>query len=193
MWDCQYCLGHIGIFVIPAKVGSRSPGKFDYWGSITGVSGLILINFAFNQGPTVGWEKVYVYVLLIVGFLLMGAFFFIEKKVADPLVPPEVLRGDTGFILACISAGWSCFGVWLYYQFRWALLVDKHSEVVAAVQNVPCAPVGVIAAVGVAILLTKIPSAVVMFLSMLAFLVGSILWALDQWVKHFGHKNLSVC
>lgn len=177
-WLCgivSIALAILAFFVIPAKVGSRSPGKFDYWGSITGVSGLILINFAFNQGPTVGWEKVYVYVLLIVGFLLMGAFFFIEKKVADPLVPPEVLRGDTGFILACISAGWSCFGVWLYYQFRWALLVDKHSEVVAAVQNVPCAPVGVIAAVGVAILLTKIPSAVVMFLSMLAFLVGSIL------------------
>ncbi|KAI5949771.1 hypothetical protein KGF57_004594 [Candida theae] len=139
------------------------------------VSIALLINFAFNQGPTVGWDKVYVYVLFIVGILLMVAFFFVEKKVADPLVPPEVLRGDTGFILACISAGWSCFGVWLYYQFRWALLVDQDSEVIGAVQNIPCAPVGVIAAVGVAILLTKIPSAVVMFLSMLAFLTGSIL------------------
>lgn len=177
-WICgivSISLAILAFFVIPAKVGSRSPGKFDYWGSITGVSGLVLINFAFNQGPTVGWEKVYVYVLLIVGFLLMGVFFFVEKKVADPLVPPEVLRGDTGFILACISAGWSCFGVWLYYQFRWALLVDHDSEVIAAVQNIPCAPVGVIAAVGVAILLSKIPSAVVMFLSMLAFLTGSIL------------------
>ncbi|CCG22997.1 hypothetical protein CORT_0D01490 [Candida orthopsilosis Co 90-125] len=177
-WICgivSISLAILALFVIPAKVGSRSPGKFDYWGSITGVSGLVLINFAFNQGPTVGWEKVYVYVLLIVGFLLMGVFFFVEKKVTDPLVPPEVLRGDTGFILACISAGWSCFGVWLYYQFRWALLVDHDSEVIAAVQNIPCAPVGVIAAVGVAILLSKIPSAVVMFLSMLAFLTGSIL------------------
>ncbi|KAI5970891.1 hypothetical protein CANMA_000051 [Candida margitis] len=177
-WICgivSISLGILAFFVIPAKVGSRSPGKFDYWGSITGVSGLVLINFAFNQGPTVGWDTVYVYVLLIVGFLLMGLFFFIEKRVADPLVPPEVLRGDTGFILACISAGWSCFGVWLYYQFRWALLVDHDSEVIGAVQNIPCAPVGVIAAVGVAILLSKIPSAVVMFVSMLAFLTGSIL------------------
>ena len=165
----------LAFFVIPAKVGTRSPGKFDYWGSITGVSGLVLINFAFNQGPTVGWDKVYVYVLFIVGILLMGAFFFIEKKVEDSLVPPEVLRGDTGFILACISAGWSCFGVWLYYQFRWSLMVDHASEVIAAVQNIPCSPVGVIAAVGVTFLLAKIPSAVVMFLAMLAFLTGSIL------------------
>jgi hypothetical protein len=49
-------------------------GSLDLPGCLTGVTGLILINFAFNQGPVVGWPTVYVYVLLIVGFLFMGAF-----------------------------------------------------------------------------------------------------------------------
>jgi len=49
-------------------------GSLDLPGCLTGTTGLILINFAFNQGPVVGWPTVYVYVLLIVGFLFMGAF-----------------------------------------------------------------------------------------------------------------------
>lgn len=177
-WVCgivSIVIAGIAFFVIPNKIGSKSKGSFDYWGSILGVSGLVLINFAFNQGPNVGWDKVYVYVLLIAGFLCMGAFYFIEKRVQDPLVPPEVLKGDTGFILACISAGWSCFGVWLYYQFRWALLVDNDSSVMAAVKNIPAGPVGIIAAIAAAYLLTKLPSALVMFFAMIAFLAGIII------------------
>ncbi|KAI3402952.1 hypothetical protein KGF56_004205 [Candida oxycetoniae] len=177
-WTCgiiSILLALLAVFVIPNKIGSKSGGKFDYWGSIVGVTGLVLINFAFNQGPNVGWNVVYVYVLLIVGFAFMCAFHFIEKHVEDPLVPPSVLRGDTGYILACISAGWSCFGVWLYYMFRWALLVDKDSAIMSAVKNIPAGPVGMIAAVVTAVLLTKVPSAFVMFFAMIAFLVGVII------------------
>ncbi|KAI5953719.1 hypothetical protein KGF54_003091 [Candida jiufengensis] len=168
----------LAYFVIPAHVGSKSSGKFDYGGAITGVTGLILINFAFNQGPNVGWDKVYVYVLLIVGFLFMGAFYFIEQKVEDPLVPPSVLNGDTGFILVIIAAGWSCFGIWLYYMFLWSLKVDGASPVIAAVQNITCGPVGVIAALSTAYMLRKIPSSIVLFIAMIFFLVGIIIMGL---------------
>ncbi|CAK9436841.1 uncharacterized protein LODBEIA_P13630 [Lodderomyces beijingensis] len=177
-WTCgivSFVFALLAFFVIPNKIGRKSGGKFDYLGSITGVSGLVLINFSFNQGPNVGWDVVYVYVLLIVGFALMCLFYSIEKRVEDPLVPPEVLKGDTGFILACISAGWSCFGVWLYYMFRWSLLVDHHSAVMAAVENITASPMGLIAAVGCAVLLTKVPSALVMLFAMVAFLVGVII------------------
>ncbi|EGW32389.1 uncharacterized protein SPAPADRAFT_55850 [Spathaspora passalidarum NRRL Y-27907] len=180
-WSFWVC-GIIGIalavaafWVIPKRIGVKSQGSFDYLGSIFGVSGLIFINFSFNQGPNVGWEKPYVYVLLIVGFLCIGVFYFVETKVKDPLVPPSVLKGDTGFILGCIAAGWSCFGIWLFYMFRWALLVDESGPIMAAVLNITTGPMGFIAAIGTAILLTKIPSAVVMFLAMIAFLVGSVL------------------
>ncbi|KAG7662001.1 uncharacterized protein J8A68_004501 [[Candida] subhashii] len=162
-------------FVIPKRIGVKSGGSFDYWGSLFGVSGLVLINFAFNQGPNVGWSTVYVYVLLIVGFICMGIFYLVEKRVKDPLVPPEVLKGETGFVLGCIAAGWSCFGVWLFYQFRWALIVDNNNPIIAAVTNIPTGFVGVFAAITTALLLMKIPSAVVMFFAMLAFLVGIVL------------------
>ena len=97
------------------------------------------------------------------------AFHFVEERVEDPLVPKEALQGDTGFILGCIAAGWSCFGVWLFYTLRWSLVVDNDNAVMSGVKMIPCGPMGVVAAIGGAILLMKVPSAVVMFLAMMAF------------------------
>lgn len=93
MWNCEYWLSSIGVFYYPKKIGLKSSGKFDFWGSLFGVSGLVLINFAFNQGPNIGWHVPYVYVLLIVGFLCIVAFHFVEERVEDPLVPKRGLTG----------------------------------------------------------------------------------------------------
>ncbi len=168
-------LAALAFFIIPKKIGLKSSGKFDFWGSLFGVSGLVLINFAFNQGPNIGWHVPYVYVLLIVGFLCIVAFHFVEERVEDPLVPKEALQGDTGFILGCIAAGWSCFGVWLFYTLRWSLVVDNDNAVMSGVKMIPCGPMGVVAAIGGAILLMKVPSAVVMFLAMMAFFIGIVI------------------
>lgn len=78
--NCIACLLFAGLSwgFIPPMDGynpeREMKGSLDLPGCLTGVTGLILINFAFNQGPVVGWPTVYVYVLLIVGFLFMGAF-----------------------------------------------------------------------------------------------------------------------
>lgn len=192
-WTCgilSIFFGVVSIFIIPKKIGLKSSGKFDYWGSLFGVSGLVLINFALNQGPNVGWKTPYVYILLIVGVISMVVFFLVEKKVEDPLVPSSVLKGDIAFILGCIAAGWSCFGVWLYYMFRWALIIDGNNAVMAAVTTIPCSPMGVIAAITGAVLLTKVPSGIVMWLANLAFLVGIILMGLRPvgqiyWAQKF--------
>src|SRR5579871_2538302 len=67
--------------------GSASP-KFDYIGAITGVIGLVLINFALNQAPLVGWQTPYVYFILIIGIMITAFFILIELKSAEsPLVP----------------------------------------------------------------------------------------------------------
>lgn len=171
------CLGVVVVlyFVIPKNIGSKSNGKFDWWGSITGVSGLVLINFAWNQGPNVGWDVPYVYVLLIVGFLCMGAFCLASKYAADPLLPMSCLRGETGFVLGCISCGWSCFGIWLYYSFRWAEVVDNEKPIISAVQFIPAPFSGLCAAALTVFLLRKSSLSVVMVVAMLSFFVGIVL------------------
>lgn len=105
-------------FVIPPDTARMTPSDgqrehFDYLGTITGVAGLILINFALNEAPVVGWDTVYIPVLLGVGFLLMAAFVYVELVVARrPIVPLKGLHRDAAFTLACIGFGWASHGIW---------------------------------------------------------------------------------
>lgn len=192
-WVCgivSIVVSFVAYFIIPERIGRKVPGTFDYLGAAAGVSGLVLINFAWNQGPNVGWDVPYVYVLLIVGVLCIVAFYYIEKWVKDPLVPPEALQGETGFVLVCIAAGWSCFGIWLYYTCRVSLVIDLDKPILSAVKFIPCTIAGLVAAVLTAFLLRLIPSALVIWLAMVFFLVGTILMGLRPtgqiyWAQKF--------
>lgn len=53
---------------------------FDFAGTLTGVTGLILLNFAWNQDAVVGWHVPYTYALMIVGILFFAVFCYIEVK-----------------------------------------------------------------------------------------------------------------
>lgn len=162
-------------FAIPENIENpqgEGGHNFDILGGVTGVAALSLINFAWNQGPNVGWDKPYVYVLLIVGVLLLGVFYIVEKRVKDPLLPTTVLTGETGFVLGCVGAGYSCFGVWLYYSFRWAEFVDHEKPLLRAVQFIPALIIGFLAASLTAVLLRRFPLSFVMILAMLAFFTG---------------------
>lgn len=92
---------------------ARRP-KFDYWGTITGVPGLILVNFAFNQAPLALWTTPYIGTLLGVGILLLIAFVLVELYATDqPLIPIRGLSSKAAFALTCIVAGWASHG-WVH-------------------------------------------------------------------------------
>lgn len=105
----------LAVFAIPATPAPKGPQpgnptvwqRADVFGSILGVAALVLFNFAWNQGPVVGWPTPYTYSIMIVGILVLIAFVFVEKRVSHPLIPFGVLRIDSLFTLACISAGWA--------------------------------------------------------------------------------------
>lgn len=124
-------VGVIVIFVVPRMpVAGEKPGwkDLDVMGTFLGVVGLILFNFAWNQGPAAGWDKVYVYVLLIVGIILLVVFFWYEKvKAPFPLVPMSAFTTDTKLVFACEAAGWASFGIWVFYLW-WVRFggVERH-------------------------------------------------------------------
>jgi MFS family permease len=151
--------------------------RLDIFGILTGVSGLVLINFAWNQGPIVGWPTVYVYVLLIVGLLFMVVFFFIERGVPCPLLPIDSLSRETGFILACIVAGWSAFGIWIYYLWQFMEVLREETPLQATAYFVPVAISGLCAALTTGKLLSIISPGFVMLISMTCFTAGSIVLA----------------
>ncbi|CAD6592817.1 MAG: hypothetical protein ASARMPRED_006733 [Alectoria sarmentosa] len=180
------CIAVVGSYVIPdppkklakATTWREMIAELDLLGGLTGVTALILINFAWNQSGVVTWAKAYVYVCLILGFLFAAAFFFIELRVAtSPLIPFDALSTDVAFVLACVACGWSCFGIWVYYIWQFYEQLRGASPLHAAAWTAPVAITGAMASVTTGFLLGRLRPAWVMTIALTAFTVGTILIA----------------
>ena len=150
--------------------------SLDLGGAILGITALILINFAFNQAPIVGWDEAYVYITLIIGALCLGAFFFVELRVAsDPLIPLHAFTSDVCFVLGCSACGWASFGIWVYYLWVYLTQLRGSSPLLATAQISPLVISGLVAAIGTGFALSRIRPAIIMTVAMCAFLIGNVL------------------
>ncbi|KAF2735793.1 MFS general substrate transporter [Polyplosphaeria fusca] len=191
------------VVVTPGLKGPERP-KFDYWGSITGVSGLVLINFALNQAPLVAWNEPYIGAILAVGCVCMAAFVFVELYATDyPLIPIRGLSKDAVFALTCIVAGWASHGIWAYYLYLFLEHLRGHSALLTAAETSPVAITGVGFAFSTVWLIKHWGVHYVMFIAMTFFMLGALLLGtmpIDQtyWSQTFvsvlimpGAMNLS--
>lgn len=214
----------ITVFVIPGDLfnfdAPKSSLTFDYWGCFTGVSGLILVNFALNQAPLVGWTMWYIPSLLILGCAFLWTFVIVELNFTkDPLIPIRGLGKDAYFALGCIAAGWGSHGIWAYYLYLFVSLlhiivytfanhhqleqVQGHSAIMTSALTCPVAITGILFALSSVWLVKRIGVAWTMFIAMMNFLIGALLLAtvpLNQvyWAQIFfsiiimpGAMNLS--
>ena len=208
----MFCL-FVSFFVYCAvpepNAKSAIPGAmeatFDYLGCITGVSGLILINFALNQAPLVGWGTSYVAFILITGLLLAVGFVYIElhETTTHPILPIRGLQPQAILTLGCIAAGWASHGIWIYYLYLFQTNIRHLTPTIATACLIPVAPVGVSFALSTNFLIKKLHVSRVMLLSMVFFLAGILLLALapagqTYWLQTFfstiitpGGMNLS--
>lgn len=163
----------------------------DIPGALTGVAGLILINFAWNQAPIAGWQEPYVYVTLILGIIFIAAYFLIEIRYSKhPLVPFDALSSDVAFVLGAVACGWGSFGIWVWYTWQFLLELRGNSPLLGSASFVPVVISGALAAAVVGLLLHRAGPPLVMLLALLAFTIGSILMAtcpIDQtyWAQSF--------
>ncbi|MCJ1370004.1 hypothetical protein MMC20_001216 [Loxospora ochrophaea] len=185
------CLASI---IVPGNAetvgGVRDSKSFDYLGSFVGIAGLVLFNVAWNQAPTVGWQSAQVIVLVIVGFMFLVSFFFVEKRVRHPLIPLDALNRKVGIILGCIALGWSSFGIWVYYLWQLFEVLRGLSGLHASAQLVATSISGLCASISTGFLLSRMPTPYVMVIAMMAFCVGNVLLAtvpVDQvyWAQTF--------
>lgn len=173
----------LGFLVIPyARQEKPHPElsrleRLDVRGAITGVSGLILINFSWNQAAVVGWEVPYTYVLLIVGIMIMGVFLLLERKAAYPLLPRSVFKGETGWVLGCLAAGWSSFGILVFYYYNILENLEGNTGLLVTAKWAGASVSGACAAVVTGLLLGRVPASIIMFIAMLAFSAGQALLA----------------
>ncbi|KAJ5123156.1 Drug resistance protein [Penicillium atrosanguineum] len=151
----------------------------DALGSLCGVGGLIFVNIAWNQAPTAGWSTPYVYVLLVIGLLLIAAFFIVEFRIAEhPLIPFHAFSPDVSFVLGCIACGWGAFGTWIWYFWRFEMEYRNTSPLLATAQFTPVAPMGIVACFVTGFLISRLRPGWIMIMSMGAFTLGNIFIAI---------------
>jgi MFS family permease len=156
----------------------RCKQAFDWAGSFTGVSGLMLFNVAWNQAPTTGWGAASTVATVIIGFFLLLSFPFIEKRVETPLIPIDRLSKDSAFVLVIMALAWSSFGVLVFYLVNFLIELRGESIIVTAIQFIPTPIAGFAASYLNSFLLGHGVSPVdVLAFSCIWFMVGNLLLA----------------
>jgi MFS family permease len=165
-------------FIIPQELSSavHPTGKTDIPGAIVAVSGLVLFIYCWNEAPVAGWDKPYVYVLLIVSILFIGLFIFIEMKTKEPIMPLSIwsVKGFPG-VLACIALGWSSFGIFVYYTVQFLQVIRGASPLLTTGMLSPVILSGLTATISVSQLYGRVPAHFLLMGAMLFFCVGNIL------------------
>ncbi|CAF1199307.1 unnamed protein product [Adineta steineri] len=173
-------LAVLAYFVIPIEVSSsvHPTGKIDIPGVIVGLSGLVLFIYCWNEGPVVGWDKPYVYVLLIVSVLLIGIFLLIEWKAKEPIMPLSIwtVKAFPG-VLACIALGWSSFGVFIYYMIEFIEVIRGASPLLTTAMVSPVILSGLAATLTVSQLYHRVPGHFLLTAAMFCFCIANILIA----------------
>jgi EmrB/QacA subfamily drug resistance transporter len=84
----------LGLLAIPAIPPADEHGRhFDALGAALITSALIGVTFGIVRTDTLGWGSTGVLAPLAAGVLLLGAFFYVEARVAEaPLVPLSIFR-----------------------------------------------------------------------------------------------------
>ncbi|KAF2773289.1 MFS general substrate transporter [Teratosphaeria nubilosa] len=166
--------------VTPALPGSLRATfeMLDLPAAAVGITALVLINFAWNQAPIVGWHAAYVPVCLVLGVLLLPVFFYLEIKVSsEPLVPFSALNSTTAFVLGCVACGWANFGIWVFYLWQILEVLRGTSPLLASAYLTPLVVSGAAAAIVTGWLLAHVKPAWLMVVALSAFTASSLLIA----------------
>lgn len=176
-------LGGVTALMVPGNASherdvKRIESTFDTTGALLVVSGLVLINIAWNQAPIDGWGTWYCPSSLVVGLICIVLFGIHERRCKNALLPMDIWNYQSAGIVICVALGWSSFGIWIYYTFQIIEILRHVSALMTAVQFIPETISGAIAALVTGYLLRRRWKAEwLMALAMTAFCVGSILSA----------------
>lgn len=171
----------LAILFIPNDIVSDSNKgytfrDFDYIGGFCGISGLILFSIVWNQAPKSTFNSPYIYILLIISVLLMIVAFIVDSKVKDPLIPWKDICHDTIRILVCVFLTYLAFTIWLFYSWRYNLVVKQNTLLLAAAKTIPLAITAFVAATCSALAINAgVPPQIRMLFGLICVCTSSIL------------------
>jgi MFS family permease len=170
------CTG-LGWYAIP-NIQPALPGlsfsSFDFYGSALAVAGCALLVAGLTQGPSADWTP-YTIVIVMLGLLSMVGFFFVEKKVRRPILPPALWKvpGFTALIIAYFL-GFGAFLAWQFYAIQFWLRIQHASPLKVALYQTPNAIFGVLATFIVSRIAHLVHGHWILVTSMIAFALGPV-------------------
>ncbi|CAF3211761.1 unnamed protein product [Rotaria sp. Silwood2] len=173
-------LAVVAYFIIPQELSSavHPTGKTDIPGAILGLSGLALFIYCWNEGPVTGWNKPYVYVLLIVSILVIGLFIVVEMKTKEPIMPLTIwsVKGFPG-VLVSMALGWSSFGIFIYYIVQFLQVIRGASALLTTAMMSPVTISGLVATISVSQIYGRLPAHFLLMGAMVFFCLSNTLIA----------------
>jgi MFS family permease len=90
-------IGVVVLLAVPRLVAEtpRRPGRFDVLGAVTATGGAVAIVWALLQAGDDGWSSPRTIGGLVVGAALITVLAFTERRVAHPLLRPQLLRSPS--------------------------------------------------------------------------------------------------
>jgi EmrB/QacA subfamily drug resistance transporter len=121
----RWCMGvNVPIALIAAALAfkfvkeSKAQGdrSYDIPGVITATGGLFALTYGFSEAATKGWGDRLTISFFVASVILLVSFVFIEKRVANPLMPLRVVteRNRAGSYLGSLVVGAGLFSMFLF-------------------------------------------------------------------------------
>ncbi|KAL6914271.1 hypothetical protein FSST1_012031 [Fusarium sambucinum] len=143
-------LGISSMLVVPAKrvLVHNFEGnlwkRLDVFGSVTGISALVLFSVGWNQIPIVGWNTPEAYILIFTGLLLIPLFNYSESQASHPLVPFKQIHLTAGITLGFVTAASAAFGIWVWYFAQFIEVLRGWGPLLTSAGLVPILVIGVV-------------------------------------------------
>ncbi len=170
---------------------SRAHGdtSYDIPGALTATLGLVSLVYGFTKAALDGWSSGVTLSFLGLAAVLLIAFFTIEAKVANPLLPLRVIteRNRGGSYLASLIVGTAIFGMFLFLGL-YLQVIQGYSPVRAGFAFLPFS-LGIILTAGISSqLLPKVGPRPLMTFGLLMGTIGLTLFGrLDPTSSYTTH------
>ena len=157
------------------STSAPSMRNFDYLGAASATLGCGCILFGLTQGSATHWNS-YTYSLIIVGFALLVAFYFAERRASRPIIPNKLWTtpGFRPLVISYFLGFGSYVGAWQFYAFQFWLRTQHASPLKVALYLTPNGIAGVIATFIVAKTLHVVAGHWILTASMAAYAFGPI-------------------
>ncbi|PAV17782.1 MFS general substrate transporter [Pyrrhoderma noxium] len=158
---------------------AKTKRQIDMLGVGTITAGLVLFVYAISDANSVGWGKPQIIVTLILSIVIAIAFFFVERKVPDPAVPPHTWSTPNiiPLFIHCLSSYWFLYGaeiqlVQVFQElFGW-------SPLASSVYCIPIGIAGLFSSSTTGKIAPYIPMRILLLLGQVFMCTGAILFAL---------------